>query len=472
MNLKSDAGNWWSRECGVYQLLASGLPLAISTATFAVMHFCDRLFLTWYDPESIGAVLQAGALSWTSSAFFFGLALYGIAFVSQYRGSGQLDRIGAVIWHSCAMVLLALPLFAFMGIWAEDLFRAFDHPEELIANEAIYFRIMTFGMPAMVMSMGLNAFFVGLERTRVLMLLDIGAALLNVVLDYAWIFGALGFPEWGLEGAGWATVVSLWVKLAGYIGLILLQPDRASFGFGSGWKPDFGLFWRLIRFGGPNGLQFVLEGGAITVVLLYLGEAGALALDATTLAFSVNMVAFVPVLGLGMAVTSMVGNQIGRQRPDLAVRATWSGVYIATAYSLGFVVLYVFTPHWFLMFHELDGEEHAELLSWTLVLLRFVGVYCLFDAWQVIFASAIKGAGDTWFTVVTLALSSALVVIVGASFRGYFETIGGQILWWWSWLTLWLMILAAAFFFRFLQGAWKKMTVIGLPTQSTEDAAA
>lgn len=464
MSGQQGEGNWWSRECGVQQLLASGLPLAISTATFAVMHFCDRLFLTWHSPEKIGAVLQAGALSWTSSAFFFGLALYGIAFVSQYRGSGQPERIGAVIWHSCAMVLLALPGFVGLGIWAEDIFSAYGHSPELVKNEASYFRIMVFGMPAMVMSMGLNAFFVGLERTRAIMLLDIGAALINVVLDYAWIFGVWGFPEWGLEGAGWATVVSLWIKFFAYIGLVYVQPDRASFGFASGWRPDFGLFFRLLRYGGPNGLQFVLEGGAITVVLLYLGEAGALALDATTLAFSVNMVAFVPVLGLGMAVTSMVGNQIGRKLPELAVRATWSGVYIATTYSVGFAILYLAVPHWFLAFHDLSGEQHAELLTWTIVLLRFVGVYCLFDAWQVIFASAIKGAGDTWFTVLTLALSSFAVVVIGATFRGQFQSIGGQILWWWSWLTLWLVILAVAFFFRFLNGAWKKMSVLETAT--------
>ena len=88
-------GSWWSRECGVRELLASGLPLAVSTATFAVMNFCDRLFLTRYDSDVIGPVLVGGAASWNASAGFIGMALYAIAFVSQYRGSGQPHRIGA-----------------------------------------------------------------------------------------------------------------------------------------------------------------------------------------------------------------------------------------------------------------------------------------------------------------------------------------------------------------------------------------
>ena len=457
---RAQATGWWGRECGVRELLVVGLPLAVSTATFAVMNFCDRLFLTWHSPDAIGAVMQGGAVSWTCSSFFIGLALYGIAFVAQFRGAGQPERVGAVIWHSCGMVLLAFPVFLALWFYAEDLFRAFAHEESLVEREAIFFRIMIFGMPALVMSMGVNAFFIGLERTRSVMMLDIVAALVNVLLDYVWIFGVWGFPEWGMEGAGWATVVSLWIKFFGYVGLVLIQKDFAEYGFLSGWKPDFRLFLQLLRYGGPNGLQFMLEGSAFTIILLFLGEAGELALDATTLALSVNMVAFVPVLGIGMAVTSMVGNQIGRKRPDLAVRATWSGFLVSTAYSLFFVVLYVGVPHWFLLLHDLKGKDQLQLLDWTLILLRFVAIYCLFDAWQVIFSSAIKGAGDTLFIVLALAITSVLVIALGAWGAGFFETMGGKLYWWWGALTLFIVALAIAYFGRFLQGRWKEMSVI------------
>ena len=161
-----------------------------------------------------------------------------------------------------------------------------------------------------------------------------------------------------------------------------------------------------------------------------------------------------------MAVTSMVGNQIGRVRPDLAVRATWSGILVSTIYSVVFVVFYLATPTWFLVFHDLENDQHRELLNWTVILLRFVAVYCLFDAWQVIFASAIKGAGDTWFTVVALAVSSVSIILLGVLLRGSFESMSGKLLWWWTLLTLFIVTLASAFLWRFLQGAWKSMSVI------------
>ena len=89
---------------------------------------------------------------------------------------------------------------------------------------------------------------------------------------------------------------------------------------------------RLWRYGGPGGLQTFMEVAAFTVFLMLVGRLGEVALAATTLAFNVNNVAWVPMWGLGTAVTAIVGQQLGRNRPDLAARATWTALGIALAY--------------------------------------------------------------------------------------------------------------------------------------------
>jgi MATE family multidrug resistance protein len=450
----------WSQECGLKEVLTLALPLVVSTSSFALMYFCDRLMLTMYSTEDMAAVMQASALSWSTVSFPLGIAAYSMAFVAQYRGSNQPERIGAVFWQTAKLALYALPGFILLGVMAPTIFEAFRHEPSLIERETLYFQIMVFGLPGMVVATAMNSFFIGMERPRGVMVIDVLAAIVNVLLDYLLIFGPGLFPEWGLAGAAWATVISIWLKVAAYSVLMAWQSDRHRYQFSRGLKPDRVLFKRILRYGVPNGLQFLLEGGAFTLVILFLGKLGPLVVGATTLAFSINIVAFVPMVGIGMAVTTMVGNQIGRGKPELARRATWNGLAIALVYSAMFAAAYFFLPHWFLYFHQLEDLGHQDLKEWTEFLLRFVAAYCIFDAIQIIFASAIKGAGDTVFTVLTFVISTTLLVLVGMLGESYWVDVTAITIWWWSLLTLFLFGLAGVFGWRFLQGRWMYMSVI------------
>ena len=95
----------------------------------------------------------------------------------------------------------------------------------------------------------------------------------------------------------------------------------------------------------------LVEIAGFTLFLLLVGRLGPDAMAATTLAFNVNSVAFVPMLGLGIAVTTMVGQQLGRNQPDLAARATWTALWMAVVYMGTMAVLYVAAPDLFLLGH-------------------------------------------------------------------------------------------------------------------------
>ncbi len=203
----------------------------------------------------------------------------------------------------------------------------------------------------------------------------------------------------------------------------------------------------------------LLEVAAFAVFLLFVGRLGEEAMAATTLAFNVNSVAFVPMMGVGMAVTTIVGQQLGRKRPDLAARAAWTGFWIAEAFMGTMAVAYVVWPDAFLVGHAWgsDPEQFLRVRDLTVILLQFVAAYCIFDAMNVIFVAAIKGAGDTRFILTTAAALSPLPVAAawwGMAFCGW------GILWCWVVLTVWCCALGATYFARFLQGRWRSMQVI------------
>ncbi|MCA9247675.1 MAG: MATE family efflux transporter [Planctomycetales bacterium] len=450
---------WWSRPAGGRELLQLAVPLVVSTVSWTVMNFIDRMFLFWYSQSAIAAALAAGVTHFALLCFPLGIASYATTFVAQYHGADRSERIGAAVWQAVRFAGYTTPLLLLGIPLAPKLFALFGHDPEIQALEVLYFQVLTFGAGALVLGAALAAYFTGRGMTKVVMYVDCSAAVVNIVLDYLWIFGHAGFPKLGIEGAAWATVAALWMKVVVYLVVMLAPKSREAFGLVSGRRFDGLLMRRLLRFGAPSGLQLFVEVSAFTYFVLLVGMLGRDAMTATSLAFNVNSITFVPMFGLGMAVSTLVGQQLGRDAPNLAARAAWTGCQIGIVYSLLMGALYVSTPDLFLFGHAagVATGEFQTLRATTALLLKFVAAYCLFDTVAVIFVSAIKGAGDTRFILgVTLLMSPVPIALAWAGIN-YFDA---GLLWCWTVLTGWICTAAVIYLVRFLGGRWREMRVI------------
>jgi MATE family multidrug resistance protein len=453
------AENWWTRPCGGREVLALALPLVVSMGSWSLMNFVDRMFLLWHSTSAMAAALPAGMLYFTLICFPLGVAMYVNTFVAQYEGAQRPERIGAVVGQGMRIGLYVMPLFLATIPLAPAVFRLAGHRGQVASFEVIYYQVLCFGAAAQVTATVMSSFFSGRGRTGVVMAVDCTAALLNVALDYAWIFGHWGLPALGIEGAAWATVVSLWARVALYGGIMLRPALREKYRLIAPRRFDPALMRRLLRYGGPNGLQLLIEVAAFAVFILLIGQLGETAMAATTLAFNVNSVAWVPMMGMGIAVTTLVGQQLGRDCPALAVRATWTSFGMAQAYLSIMAALYVLAPDVFLMGHASGTapEQFARLRDVTVVLLRFVAVYSLFDAMNVVFVSAIKGAGDMRFILATSTIMSPLPVLAAWAGIRYGDW---GLTWCWAVITTWICALGLIYLARFLQGRWQQMRVI------------
>jgi multidrug resistance protein, MATE family len=453
---------WWSRPCGGRDVLRIAVPLIVSTGAWTVMNFTDRMFLLWHSEASMAAALPAGMLHFAMVCFPLGVASYVNTFVAQYHGAGRPRRIGPAVWQGIRFGLYCFPLFLAMIPLSPWIFKAAGHETGLASLEALYFQTALFGTGAEIMAASMAAFFTGRGVTWVVMVVDSSASALNIVLDYAWIFGHWGFPELGIEGAAWATVVSLWSRVVIYGALMLLPRFQKRYRTWRGRRFNAPLFRRLLRYGGPSGLQMFVEIAGFTLFLLLVGNLGENAMAATTLAFNVNCLAFVPTLGLGMALSVIVGQQLGQNNPKLAARATWTSLCMALVYMGSMALVYVLLPNLLLKGHELGlsaGKlaEFDELRHTTVILLRFVAAYCLFDAMCVVFTGTLKGAGDTRFImIVSLVLTPMPVAAAWAGI--HFFDLG--LIWCWIVITLWICTSGIIYLTRYLQGRWRHIRVI------------
>ncbi|NIW98799.1 MAG: hypothetical protein GWN13_11235 [Phycisphaerae bacterium] len=89
----------WRERSGYGEVLKIAFPLILSTGSWSVQHFIDRMFLTWYSPQAIAASMPAGLLFWTVISLFVGMAVYVNTFVAQYYGAKRKDRVGPSVWQ-------------------------------------------------------------------------------------------------------------------------------------------------------------------------------------------------------------------------------------------------------------------------------------------------------------------------------------------------------------------------------------
>jgi MATE family multidrug resistance protein len=256
--------------------------------------------------------------------------------------------------------------------------------------------------------------------------------------------------------ANWSIVLIYW--------LLMRRPaDRRTYGLDANLI-DWELFRRLLRFGVPSGLPMLVEALGFTLLIKQLASIGRAEAAATNLAFNVNAVAFVPLIGLSIAVSTLVGQKLGENRPQLAARATWTAVVLAVLYTGVFAVLYAGVPELFILAHaaQADPAEFAPVRALTITLLRFVALYCFFDALQIVFLGALRGAGDTRFILLNACAVSALAILTGSLCESHFQwaEYGWQLWGWWWVLTGWIFTLGMVYLARFVQGKWRTMRVI------------
>lgn len=439
-----------------WALLKLAIPLVLSNAFFTLQLTIDRIMLQ--DSNAVGAAMFAAVLYWTPLALLQQTAAYATTFVAQYVGAGRKERVGPSVWQSLYFSVAAGVGFLLVLPLIRPLMFLTGHTPEVQELETIFLQCLAFWTLPILLIASVNSFFAGRGDNLPVLIINIVGCLVTVTLDYAWINGHWGFPAWGIAGAGWATVCGSWAAAIAGLALALRKRYRKEFETLSGYRFDWPLFKRLMRFGIPSGMQYSMEALAFAIFLMLVGQLGAVELGATSIAFTINMTALVPMVGLAQAVSVLVGQWLGSDRPDLAAKTTLHGVVWCLLYTLACAMAFAFLSGPLLaIFEDKDADRWASIVHIAPTLLKFVAVYCLFESVSLILSAALRGAGDTRFvSAVTLIFSWTVMVVptIVARYQGW----GLYPVW--IFATSYLIVLSFVFIWRFRQGKWRSMRVI------------
>ncbi|MBL7016059.1 MAG: MATE family efflux transporter [Kiritimatiellales bacterium] len=451
------------------KLLQVALPLIITSASFTMLHFCDRMFLSWYSPVSIQAVVPAGILSFTLISFFMALCAMANSFVAQYYGAGEHENCSRSVAQALFMALLSLPLIWMLIPAGIQLLAWSGHTPEVFAQEKTYLSILMLGGVNVPLTAAAGSFYSGRGKTRVIMVAHLIGNSTNVLLNWFLIFGHGPFPAMGIKGAAIASLIAGFVAPSILLGLYFSPANALVYRTREMLRFNRPLFLRMLRFGLPSGVHLVLDVGSFSLFVLLLGRLGDTAFLASNIVLSINMIAFMPAIGIGQAASVLVGQCMGRADVEEAEASAWKAARVGWIYTLIVVSSFLAFPELYIHVFARGDVLFSEVFNTARLLLFFAAAWGLMEATNAVLSSALRGAGDThfvmWFhTAVAwgfFALGEVLIVLV-------FHL---GVLMAWGWAIAYFSLLAAGWILRIRSGRWKFIQLIERAPTEVEQSA-
>ncbi|MBX3402696.1 MAG: MATE family efflux transporter [Phycisphaeraceae bacterium] len=478
------------------EMILVAAPVVATMTSYTLMQFVDALMVGKIGPDPVYISAQGNGMVWSfvPVSGMMGLLTVINTFVSQNLGAKRADRAPAYAWAGLWMSLLSwfvimLPFAAVIGLAFQHLT---NHDPRLIELETQYARILIGASIITLWSRAIAQYFYGMHKPMVVLVSVVAANLINILANALLIFGpsapattgnamvdgffelaaaaaaALGIPALGVTGAAWGTVIGTIFEFVLPMAVFLSPAFARRFGTRAAWRPSLAHMRDIARIGWPGAMMFVNEIVCWAYLMSALvGHFGKEHNTAGWIALRYMHLAFMPAIGLSIAVTAQVGKCMGMQRPDLAARRAWLGLALNMAYMiLCGVLMVVFREPAIDLFIDPSTPDDARdrLIAIGAQVMIAAAVFQLFDALGITFIGALRGAGDTiWPGVATLVLAWTLLFGLGTWMVHHRPDLGS--LGPWIAAAAYIILLGIAVTFRFVSGTWKTIKLVEPPRE-------
>jgi multidrug resistance protein, MATE family len=457
-----------SASCwGIVEIMRLAVPSVLTTISLTIMLWVDSLMVSRASDVAIeneramAAQLAGGMASFTSFCFFLGVLSCVSTFASQHLGAGRREQAALYGWQGIWLAVAGAAVLALLIPLAGPVLSFLGHGAEVHALEVPYFQIMMSASVFVLITAALGSFFVGLHKPKIPFVASLLGNAVNFVAAYGLIFGEFGLPHLGLIGAGLGSLIGMAVQ-AGVLGwYFMVGPESAELHVRRQCRVAGSAMLELLRMGAPAGLMFLGDVLMWTIFMSYvMGWFGVSALAATAILNRYWHVCFMPAIGVGNAISAIVGKYCGAGLPRLAARRAYTGLVLVELYmvSMG-VTMWLFRDKLVGIFNKEGDPAIQSLAAGTFI---FILLCQAFDALNVIFISSLRGAGDTlWPSLVQLVLGYGLGLGGAVTVAKLFPEWGvyGP----WSVASVYIATLGLVMWLRFLSGRWRTMAVVETP---------
>ncbi len=438
---------------GLREVTALAYPVVLTQLSATLMGVVDSAMVGRLGPTYLAAAGFGSIWLWTIFSFFYGTASGVQTFVSQRDGAGQPEQTGRWIWQGFFSVVPMAALTAILlAPWVVPALALLGPSTELQTQSAAYIGARLPGEVGMAAWMVFTSFYRGIGDTRTPLWIGLFVNALNAVLDYGLIFGHLGLPEWGIEGAATATAISQWVGAIAM--LVMLRRRRLRDPYRTDLvAPQLDAMRRFLRIGIPIGGQWCVgmtSFAMFTTLVARMGDESMAASQAFVMLLSLS---FMQAIGISVAASTLVGRYVGARRPDAARRSFNNSILLGVLLGVLIAVLFVAIPGPLLRIFTDDPD----VVRLGRPLLLIGALFQLVDAIAIITQGALRGAGDTRWPFVIETTFGWLVFVPLAYMLGVSFELGL----WGAWLggLIALTLSASVLALRFRSGAWERIRI-------------
>jgi len=429
-------------------------PIMVGNTMQVLYNLADTFWVGKLGADSVAAISVGFPLVFLLISIGGGMTIAGTTLVAQYTGSDNKEMADHAAGQIFSLVIFLSIIFGTAGfIFDRTILGWIGAPANIMNDAVAYLDIIFAGVAFMFIFFVFTALLRGVGDTKTPMKMMVFSTLFNIILDPFLILGWGFFPQMGVRGAAIATVLSR--ALAGLYGIYLLFEGKKGIKLkAKNLIPDFELQKRIIKLGTPSAAEQSIIALGMTFLMGIVSEFGTLAVAAYGIGNRILSVVMMPMRGLSMATTTMVGQTMGADDADRAEKIAWTAVGLTFGLMTALILItQVFPAQIISVFND-----NPEVVNIGVSFLKIVGLSFGFLGVRIVIGGSFRGAGNTVAAMVLAVVALwGFRVPLARLLSEYFQ-LGTNGIWWGMFMSNLLSAIIGAFWFK--KGSWKEEKAI------------
>lgn len=375
-------------------MLRLAVPLALTELGWISMAFVDTVMVGRL-PDSavaIGAVSLGANLFNTIGIFGSGIMLGLDTLIAQAYGAGRLQECHRTLWNALYFALFLTPLLMGVVLGFIPLFPYFGLSRVLVGQTVPFLKALVWSTFPLAAYFVLRRYLQSMGIVKPVVFALVSANLVNLLGNWALIYGHFGMPAFGVPGSGWSTCLSrIYMALVLAVAAIYYDRKRNSGLWLASRKMEIERIRHILRLGFPAASQLLFEIGGFACATFLIGKLGAVPLAGHQIALNVASFTYMVPLGISSAAAVRVGHAAGAGDLHGAARAGWMALFLGAGFmGCSGLCLFLFN-HQIARIYTPDSA----VINAGAMLLIVAAIFQLFDGLQVVATGALRGAGNT-----------------------------------------------------------------------------
>ncbi len=415
--------------------LKLSFPVILGLLGHTFVAFADNIMVGQLGTAELAAVSLGNSFVFIAMSLGIGFSTAITPLVAEADGAQDSASGKSALKHGLILcTALGVSLFG-MILWAKPLMYQMEQPEEVVALALPYLDLVAFSLVPLVIFQAFKQFSDGMSRTKYPMYATVVGNIVNLVLNYLFIFGKFGAPAWGIVGAAVGTLVSRVVMVALLWYLLAQNKSMNYYVLKFNWRIiEFSKLKKIIFLGFPSAMQMFFEVALFTAAIWLSGVLGKNAQAANQIALNLSSMTFMVGMGLGVAAMIRVGNQKGL-KDYINLRRIAQSIFLLTLLlEILFAALFMLGRHLFptiyLNVEDLkNAVDNAEVISIAAQLLLVAAFFQISDGLQVVVLGALRGLQDVVVPTIITAIAYWAIGFPLCFYLGLRTDLGSKGIW-------------------------------------------